>query len=152
MAEGLTKRCASCGVVKPHGAFSRSSKAADRLQSWCRECSQASSRQHYRDKPELYRASHLRRQYGLTLEQVAEMLAAQGGACSVCRATEPGGKGTWNVDHDHACCPTRKSCGGCVRGLLCHDCNRHLGIIENGEWMYLAQEYLEFWAARHADR
>jgi hypothetical protein len=28
------------------------------------------------------------------------------------------------VDHDHACCQKKnRSCGKCIRGLLCHTCN-----------------------------
>ena len=38
------------------------------------------------------------------------------------------------VDHDHSCCPStavRKTCGRCVRGLLCTRCNLLLGSLEN---------------------
>lgn len=31
------------------------------------------------------------------------------------------------VDHDHACCPGPTSCGRCIRGLLCLDCNLMIG-------------------------
>lgn len=27
------------------------------------------------------------------------------------------------VDHDHACCPTERSCGSCIRGVICRGCN-----------------------------
>lgn len=34
------------------------------------------------------------------------------------------------IDHDHDCCPGEKSCGQCVRGVLCSRCNSHLGHLE----------------------
>jgi hypothetical protein len=35
------------------------------------------------------------------------------------------------VDHDHNCCPSKKTCGKCIRGLLCMDCNRGLGYFRD---------------------
>jgi len=58
-----------------------------------------------------------------------ELLAEQGGVCSICATSVPGGKGKFHVDHDHKCCPGKNSCGKCVRGLLCHKCNVGLGMF-----------------------
>jgi hypothetical protein len=33
------------------------------------------------------------------------------------------------VDHDHACCPGAKSCGKCVRSLLCASCNKGIAMF-----------------------
>src|SRR5690606_4577474 len=76
------------------------------------------------------RRSRLRK-YGLTQEQWGEMLAAQGGRCAIWRTDEPGGHGTWHTDHDHACCAGRRSCGACVRGLLCAACNLGIGYLQD---------------------
>lgn len=74
--------------------------------------------------------------YGITPEQFAEMLAAQGNACAICRTTEPGGKGGWHVDHCHD--------GGQIRALLCHHCNLGLGHFKDDiNRMLAAIAYLE---------
>lgn len=53
------------------------------------------------------------------------LLAAQGGVCACCGRDDPGNKGGWHLDHDHACCdvPNERACGNCWRGTLCHYCN-----------------------------
>lgn len=69
--------------------------------------------------------------FGLTSETFDELLAAQGGRCAVCGTDDPKGNrvSTWTVDHDHTCCPGKRSCGRCVRGLLCNRCNRAVGLL-----------------------
>ena len=34
------------------------------------------------------------------------------------------------IDHDHSCCPESRSCGQCIRGVICSGCNTMLGCIE----------------------
>jgi hypothetical protein len=73
--------------------------------------------------------------YKLTPETYAEMLEAQGGVCKICKQPEVqrnvnGDIKMLAVDHDHACCPTpMRSCGKCVRHLLCARCNKILGMV-----------------------
>ena len=72
--------------------------------------------------------------FGISEERFNQMLEAQGHACAMCR--KPFGDERPQLDHDHACCPPAqgkgraKTCGKCIRGLLCFRCNTALGYIE----------------------
>lgn len=72
----------------------------------------------------------LLKRYGLTQETYDAMLAAQNGGCAICGSSDPKSRhGRFHIDHDHGCCPNRdqRTCGDCVRGLLCERCNTGLG-------------------------
>ena len=64
--------------------------------------------------------------YKLTPERY-DAMAEQG--CRVC-----GSKDDLRVDHDHSCCPGQKTCGQCVRGLLCHPHNIGEGSFTQDEY------------------
>lgn len=83
------------------------------------------------------------RKFGLTVEAYEALLDAQGHRCAICRTDEPGGVGRWHVDHDHGCCPGQRSCGKCIRGLLCSECNLGLGKFrDDPERLCAALAYL----------
>jgi len=87
----------------------------------------------HRESPESRKKSKRRYRfssYGLTETTFAQLLRAQDYACGMCHEPFKAGQRI-HVDHDHACCKARcRSCGKCVRGLLCHVCNIALGHIE----------------------
>jgi hypothetical protein len=103
------------------------------------------SRAHpHRESPESRKKSNRKYRissYGLTQEQFDLILAAQNCACAMCHQAFEEGQ-LIHVDHDHACCRVKnRSCGACVRGLLCHTCNIALGYIERRYAM--ARAYLD---------
>ena len=103
------------------------------------------SREHpHRESPESRKKSNRKYRissYGLTQEQFDRLLDAQQHTCGMCH--EPfEERQLIHVDHDHACCREKnRSCGECIRGLLCHTCNIALGHIERRYAM--ARAYLD---------
>jgi len=79
--------------------------------------------------------------YNLADGQWDAMFAEQGGRCALCREEF---SSTPVVDHDHSCCPEQtRSCGECVRGLLCSPCNKGLGFFRDApDRLSRAMEYL----------
>jgi hypothetical protein len=83
--------------------------------------------------------------YGVDDAWVQAKLAEQGGRCLLCPCdiTEKP-----YIDHDHKCCDTssgkRKTCGKCVRGLLCYRCNLGLGQFDDDvDRLRAAADYIE---------
>ena len=52
------------------------------------------------------------------------------------------------IDHDHRCCPGQKSCGECIRGLLCGRCNTLFGAFERLIEIRSVEEVIAFLASR----
>ena len=137
-------RCGSCARAERRGACSGCGTEA-RL--WpggrCWGCYHWDPDVNARHKASI-RRSNLQKFYGLTPEQYDAMLEEQGHACAICRRPAEGYSRNFSVDHDHACCPGAKSCGACVRGLLCQDCNNLLGQAkEDVEVLESAISYLK---------
>jgi hypothetical protein len=63
------------------------------------------------------------------------MLQQQNGLCAICKKTETGKTSNLCVDHCHKT--------GKVRGLLCNNCNKGLGLFkDNPEVLLNASAYL----------
>lgn len=83
--------------------------------------------------------SRLKRKYGLSPEQLAELIRSQRGRCLICNTpfNEQIRKLQSCVDHDHR--P-----GGKVRGILCRSCNVGLGhASDNPKLLRAMARYLE---------
>jgi hypothetical protein len=134
---GEGRECATCKQMLPWSEFYEDKRDNTRRGS-CRRCIQADARRRYNEDPSGWqrarRKHRLLRQFGITVEQYDEMLAAQGGKCALCGSSDDGK--LLAVDHDHAT--------GVVRALLCGMCNMTLGAIEalGSEWVHRALGYL----------
>lgn len=110
--------CLRCGVIKDAEEFPTVIRNIKRKRScYCRACLKTDSRQRSR-----------RYKYGIPYDEFLGMLRTQEFACPICK--EPIDTSA-HVDHDHKCCPGKKSCGECVRSLLCGPCNRLLGTARD---------------------
>lgn len=79
------------------------------------------------------KANDLRKMFGIELADYEAMLTAQGGVCAICGGTDKHYR--LAVDHDHG--------SGKVRGLLCVDCNRAIGMFKDSpELLRKAADYL----------
>jgi hypothetical protein len=123
------KRCSTCKAWKDVGEFYPNARNADNLATYCKRCD---------------RSHRIKRNYGISVDQYEDMLEAQGGGCAVCGGKPKDGP-SLHIDHDHSCCSTyKRSCGKCVRGLLCEDCNRVLGMFaDNVTRFEAAIDYLK---------
>lgn len=76
------------------------------------------------------REQNLWHRYGITEAEFDTLLAQQGGGCAIC-----GRQTTLCVDHDHDT--------GEVRGILCRECNRALGLFgDDSDTLERAAKYL----------
>jgi hypothetical protein len=112
-------------------ARERAHRAADPLAARARDKRYA---QRHPDKIQLKRQRIRLRQYGLTPETFAALIAAQNNCCAICENPLPKGLHR-HIDHCHKT--------GRVRGVLCQRCNVLLGFaLENPRTLERAVAYL----------
>jgi hypothetical protein len=75
------------------------------------------------ENPDSYNSTRLKSKYGITLETYRRILSEQGGGCAICRGPQEAKRKLFDVDHDHIT--------GQVRGLLCHNCNAGIGLLQD---------------------
>lgn len=142
--------CHTCEETKPVDQYYRRASNKSGYMGKCISCVRSYQNQFYRKSrqknPEEFflnqRKQMLWTKYRMTVEQYDDMLLKQGGSCALCPRT-PGQSENFVVDHDHSCCPGARSCGKCIRGILCRPCNTVLGLVNDSpEVLEEAARYL----------
>lgn len=110
---GEVPPCSVAGCDEPRVVW------ASQVSSYCRSHAAAK-----------HRAANVKHSYGLSPQDVVDLMARAGNGCQICRSTDK-----LVIDHDHA---TRA-----VRGILCDVCNKGLGNFkDNVALLQRAIEYL----------
>lgn len=166
----MEKQCTKCGIIKPASQLKADKRYASGFSSYCKDCHKAASIAWQKANPEKVNATRRLRynknkasinearksrysaekarvinlpyRYGMTVEDFEKTLLDQGG-CAICGRPQAEFKRRFAVDHDHKCCPGARTCGKCVRGILCHHCNVSLNALEATDgWAHKAEAYL----------
>ena len=114
----MTKTCPKCKETYPMDGFYKRAISPDGRKIYCIKCDKIAKKAYVDSR----RQQAVK--FKITVEQLKEMADA---GCSICKTTE----GRLVVDHDHDCCDRDGSCGKCVRGILCSNCNKGLGMFED---------------------
>lgn len=116
------KVCRGCNRTLKASSFTKKASNNDGRHSRCKDCMR------------LLKIEHL---YNITAERYLEM------SKNGCQMDGCGSFYRLCVDHDHTCCSGEKSCGACVRGVLCDKHNTGIAKFDDDpEALLAAIEYL----------
>jgi hypothetical protein len=117
--------CHVCEEIKPLSAFYKSNHVNTGYINTCKNCKKLNDKN-----------NKLKYSYGIDLDKYNELLQQQNGRCAICKIEFTTHKFQIVVDHNHS---TNQ-----VKGLLCHTCNRGLGLLkDNIQVLYSAIRYLK---------
>ena len=103
-----SKVCNNCETEQHPSEFSGHRRRPDGYSNTCKTC----------DRERMYKSN-----YGLTISDYDALLAKQNNCCDICLLHVSQHNKHLHVDHDHST--------GEVRGLLCENCNRGIGLFQD---------------------
>lgn len=130
----IDKCCSKCGETKSLSEFHKSKNTKDGYHPQCRDCKKG-----YvilqTNNCENQRKSHLKMNYGLTIQEYNRLFDGQKGCCAICGKHQSELRRTLAVDHNHKT--------GQIKGLLCDNCNLGLGNFQESRGILIkAIQYL----------
>lgn len=161
-----TKHCPSCHTTKHIDDYHKNKRTKDGRQGYCKACSKLSqqsySKAYYnknrqkicatvvlwqkqnRHKVAARNKRARLQRHGINSSIFEEMLLSQNFKCAICFMDFKQLKKDPSIDHDHKCCPGEYSCGNCIRGLLCNNCNAAIGLFkDSSKYLRLAADYID---------
>ena len=112
------KKCKYCFKNKQLNEFPKHSGHRDGHAAICKQCKKKKYPTTAEQKQRAYERN-IKRNYGITVNDYNSMYENQGGLCLGCKRGNNGSR--FHIDHCHTT--------GKVRGLLCNNCNRGLGLL-----------------------
>lgn len=134
--ERSEKYCPKCEKTLTVDNFYKEKARHDGLNAYCKQCKIAVNENWRKLNPEKAKKSQLatRRkiEYGISQKDFDKIMIAQNNRCAICKIDI---NNSSHVDHNHST--------GNVRGILCHNCNKGLGMFkDNIEFLQSAIDYL----------
>ena len=140
------KKCSVCQMYKPLKEFYNSRRSKDGRGYRCKPCDNNARSKWESENPErsayVRRNKQLKNKYGIDIPEYNRILKSKGGKCAICETKEntsaygKNSTSSFAVDHCHLT--------GKVRGLLCNQCNRGIGMLgDSVEGVERALKYLK---------
>jgi hypothetical protein len=118
--DGTKKKCTKCGSIKTLDLFYKGSNV-------CKECFKINVRNNYVKND--HKIKSKQRRFNLDDDEYYGLMVSHGNRCAICGNEETVsnqyGKISLSIDHNHET--------GKVRGLLCCNCNRALGLFRDSK-------------------
>ena len=132
-----SKVCTVCDEERNLSEYRKDKSAYDGLTQKCKPCFKLYQKEWYENNKDAQKAnakkyrkknplshfkSHIKREYGITLDDYNAMFSNQHGSCAICNTHQKDLEKRLSVDHCHT--------SGNVRGLLCNRCNTSIGLFD----------------------